>query len=117
MKAKPTIKCNCGQRIRAKDVMQTGYYLRLFGPSFIYVKYRCSRCKKLGEQCIRQEEWDDAILNDIPNEVNDFEKRKFEAMGKISIREAVKFHFDLERPDALARLNREISNEPLFEKE
>ena len=50
-----SIKCNCGQRVIAKDVVQHGYYLRLFGPSFVYVKFRCSRCKKLGEQFIKQE--------------------------------------------------------------
>ena len=59
-----SIKCNCGQRIIAKDVVQHGYYLRLFGPSFVYVKFRCSRCKKLGEQFIKQEEWEDGILKD-----------------------------------------------------
>ena len=47
---KSVIKCNCGHRVLAKDVMQTGYYLRLVGPSFVYVKFRCSHCKKLGEQ-------------------------------------------------------------------
>jgi len=51
---KSAIKCNCGQRVLARDVMQTGYYLRLVGPSFVYVKYRCSRCKKLGEQFVKQ---------------------------------------------------------------
>jgi DNA-directed RNA polymerase subunit RPC12/RpoP len=65
MAVKPMIKCNCGQRIITKDVMQTGYYLRLFGPSFVYVKYRCSRCKKLGEQFVKQQDWEDGILNDL----------------------------------------------------
>src|SRR5512132_955742 len=75
---KSAIKCNCGQRIIAKDVMQTGYYLRLFGPSFVYVKFRCSRCKKLGEQFVKQEDWEDGILRDTPNEVSEAERTRFQ---------------------------------------
>jgi DNA-directed RNA polymerase subunit RPC12/RpoP len=93
---KSMIKCNCGQRIIAKDVMQTGYYLRLFGPSFVYVKFRCSRCKKLGEQFVKQEDWEDGILRDIPSERTSDEKTKFEAMGPIDIHEAIDAHFKLE---------------------
>ncbi|MDH7481614.1 MAG: hypothetical protein QHH26_06520 [Armatimonadota bacterium] len=114
MSTRPLIRCDCGQRIIAKDVMQTGYYLRLFGPSFVYVKYRCSRCKKLGEQFIKQEEWEDSILKDTPCEIMDDERQKFQAMGTIDIHEAIDFHFSLEEPDALAKLNeyfREQNNE------
>ena len=91
------IKCNCGQRILARDVMQTGYYLRLVGPSFVYVKYRCSRCKKLGEQFVKQEEWEDGILRDIPCEIDPEEQRKFEEMGSIDIHECIDAHFELDK--------------------
>jgi len=101
---KSTIKCNCGQRIIAKDVMQTGYYLRLFGPSFVYVKYRCSRCKKLGEQFVKQEEWEDGILTDAPSEMSIDEKKKFGSMGKIDIHECIDAHFELEKISNLAEL-------------
>lgn len=101
---KSMIKCNCGQRILAKDVMQTGYYLRLFGPSFVYVKYRCSRCKKLGEQFVKQEEWEDGILDDIPTEVNADEKQRFQRMGKIDIHECIDAHFALEELGDLQKL-------------
>jgi hypothetical protein len=97
MSIKSMIKCNCGQRILAKDVMQTGYYLRLFGPSFVYVKFRCSRCKKLGEQFVKQEEWEDGILHDIPSEMGCDEKQKFDDMGKIGIHECIDAHFELEK--------------------
>lgn len=104
MSTKPTIKCNCGQRVIAKDVMQTGYYLRLFGPSFVYVKFRCSRCKKLGEQFIRQEDWEDGILKDIPTEMGSTEQQRFRTMGTIDVHEAIDFHFALEDGNALAKL-------------
>jgi len=97
MSARAIIKCNCGQRIIAKDVMQTGYYLRLFGPSFVYVKYRCSRCKKLGEQFVKQEDWEDGILHDLPTEVSAEEKQKFESLGTITIDEVIEAHRKLEK--------------------
>ncbi len=99
-----SIKCHCGQRVMARDVMQTGYYLRLFGPSFVYVKYRCSRCKKLGEQFIKQEEWDGGILRDTGAEVTTDDKEQFDAMGPIDINEVIDFHFALEEVNDFAGL-------------
>jgi DNA-directed RNA polymerase subunit RPC12/RpoP len=98
------IKCNCGQRVVAKDVMQTGYYLRLFGPSFVYVKFRCSRCKKLGEQFVKQEDWEDGILKDAPSEVNVGELQRFQGMGEIDVHEAIDFHFALTEGNSLSKL-------------
>ncbi|MGO8670665.1 MAG: hypothetical protein ACLQVD_04780 [Capsulimonadaceae bacterium] len=91
-----SIKCNCGQRIIAKDVVQHGYYLRLFGPSFVYVKFRCSRCKKLGEQFIKQEEWEDGILKEAATELSVEERDVFAIQGPIDINEVIDFHFALE---------------------
>lgn len=104
MSVKQPIKCNCGQRIVTKDVMQTGYYLRLFGPSFVYVKFRCSRCKKLGEQFVKQEDWEDGILNDIPPEISDLDKDRLVTMGPISIDEQIDFHFALDDDESLRDL-------------
>jgi hypothetical protein len=80
--------------------MQTGYYLRLVGPSFVYVKYRCSRCKKLGEQFVKQEEWEDGILYDVPTEMSPEELTRFDSMGKISIHECIDAHFELSEIDS-----------------
>lgn len=105
---KSSIKCNCGHRILAKDVTQTGYYLRLFGPSFVYVKYRCSRCKKLGEQFVKQEEWEEGMLNDTPTELTSEEKSKFRKMGKIDIHECIDAHFELEKVTDLSELREAV---------
>jgi DNA-directed RNA polymerase subunit RPC12/RpoP len=102
-----SIKCNCGQRIIAKDVVQHGYYLRLFGPSFVYVKFRCSRCKKLGEQFIKQEEWEEGILKEIVVETAPEEKTQFAALGPIDINEVLDFHFQLETLNDLKSLEAE----------
>ncbi len=104
MATRSMIKCNCGQRILTKDVMQTGYYLRLVGPSFVYVKYRCSRCKKLGEQFVKQEEWEDGILRDVQSEVEPEEQKRFESMGRIDIHECIDAHFELERVSSIREI-------------
>jgi phage FluMu protein Com len=99
-----SIKCNCGQRIVRKDIVQHGLYLRLFGPSFVYVKFRCSRCKKLGEQFIKQEEWEEGILKDVSNEATSEEREKFTTLGPIDINEVIDFHFNLENSADLKSL-------------
>jgi len=106
--SRTAIKCNCGQRIGQKDVMQTGYYMRMFGPSFVYVKFRCSRCKKLGEQFVKQEEWEGGILKDATVEVTSGEKERFAALGPIEMKELVEFHHSLEDLKDLSSLNAEF---------
>lgn len=91
-----SIRCNCGQRVINRDVMQTGFYLRLFGPSYVYVKYRCSRCKKLGEQFVKQEEWEGGILRNSVEELATEDRERFESLGPIDINEVIDFHFQLE---------------------
>ena len=103
------IRCHCGQRIVAKDVLQRSWYVRVFGPSFMYLKFRCSRCRKLGEKFVEQEKWDDSILRDIPSEMSLDEKRHFDQLGRISVDEAIDAHFTLERPVPLKDL--EIESE------
>ena len=95
------IRCHCGQRIVAKDVLQRSWYVRVFGPSFMYLKYRCSRCKRLGEKFIEQDKWDDTILRDIPAEMSLDEKKRFDKLGRISVDEEIDFHFALDDPEIL----------------
>src|ERR1041384_7068890 len=95
------IRCHCGQRIVTKDVLQRSWYVRVYGPSFRYLKFRCSRCKRLGEKFVEQDKWDDSILRDIPVEMSLDEKRRFEKLGKITVDEAIDFHFALDVPALL----------------
>jgi DNA-directed RNA polymerase subunit RPC12/RpoP len=92
---KAVIKCNCGQRIVNKDVTQTGFFLKTMGPSFIYIKYRCPRCRKLGEQFIEQTNWDPRVLQESISEIGPREKARFVSMGPITMDEVVNFHYRL----------------------
>ena len=91
MNTKAGITCSCGHKIAAKDVVQKGQYLRLFGPSFIYVKYRCSHCKRMGERFIDQEKWDETLLREVPSDLDVEEKRQFDMMGPITEAEVSEF--------------------------
>ena len=84
---KTSLKCHCGQRILRRDVMQQGYYVKQFGPSFVYIKYRCSRCKKLGEHFVKQEEWEDSLLQENTTEVTEVDRGRFGQLGTITLDE------------------------------
>ena len=102
------IRCHCGQRIVAKDVLQRSWYVRVFGPSFMYLKFRCARCKRLGEKFVEQDKWDDSILRDIPAEMTLDEKRQFDKLGRISVDEAIDIHFALDDPGTLRALRGQV---------
>jgi DNA-directed RNA polymerase subunit RPC12/RpoP len=105
------IRCHCGQRIISKDVMQRSWYVRVFGPSFMYLKFRCSRCKRLGEKFVEQDKWDDSILRDIPSEVSSDERKRFHHLGRITVDEEIDFHFALDHPEALQELTSDSERE------
>ncbi len=92
MNTKSGITCNCGQRIVTKDVLLKGQYPRVFGPNFIYVKFRCSRCKRISEKFIDPERWDEGLLREVPSEFLGEEKKRFDRLGPITIDEVIDFH-------------------------
>ncbi|HEY3268418.1 MAG TPA: hypothetical protein VGM37_15975 [Armatimonadota bacterium] len=97
MNTKTQITCQCGQRIHQKDILQKGHFLRLFSPSFVYLKYRCSRCRRLGERFVPQEQWDDGALAEVPVEISPEERDRLGALGGIDLDEVIDFHFQLEQ--------------------
>ena len=62
MPATPRITCACGRRIEGREVLQHGYFMNHWKPVWVFVKYRCSRCRMLGEQLVDYSQWDETIL-------------------------------------------------------
>jgi hypothetical protein len=58
----------------------------------------------MGEQFIKQEEWESGILRDMTEEVPQDEKERFETLGPIDINEVIDFHFALENLSDLKTL-------------
>jgi hypothetical protein len=77
-------------------VLQTGLYLSVLGPSYVYVRYRCGRCKRVGEKLVEQESWDPSILRPAKPGARDKELRRFAAMGEITPEEVIDFHYALD---------------------
>ena len=105
--ARAAIRCRCGQRIGQREVRHAGYYPRVFGPSVVLVRYRCSRCKKLGERFVMQEEWEGGIFRDRGFETSNDEQERFHSLGPIRMTELARFHDELESVD-LSDLRREF---------
>ena len=99
MSTRTQITCHCGNRIQPKEVLQQGRFLRLYSPSFVYIKYRCSHCKRLGERFVPEDQWECAEPADTFAESSREEQHRLSSLGAISIDEVVDFHFLIhERP-------------------
>jgi hypothetical protein len=91
------VACNCGHQIGPREILQTSLYLSLMGPSFVYVRFRCSRCKRVGEQLVREEKWNRGMLRPQGSPMSARERGKFEALGPITPAEKIDFHYALEK--------------------
>ena len=60
--SEPGIRCSCGRRITAAEVIQHGFLLIQWQPIFVYLKYRCAECSQVGEELVAYDEWDSSVL-------------------------------------------------------
>ena len=97
---RPVIKCGCGQRVLRRNVIQTGLYVSVLGPSYVYVRFKCGRCKRVGEHMIKEGDWDPSILQLHGKRRGEVDARRFEQMGSITPEEVIDFHYALERLSA-----------------
>ncbi len=91
MSAKVAIQCSCGHRISAKEVLRHGIFMHRYQPLYAYVRYRCARCKRLGEKLIDYELWDQSVLHRPSGEVTEEERTQFADMGEIQLDEMIEF--------------------------
>ena len=83
-----------------RDVIQTGLYFSVLGPNYVYVRYRCGRCKRMGEQLIEQQSWDPSVLQVEPRPATGVDLQRFADMGEITEEEVIDFHYGLRRLSA-----------------
>ncbi len=67
--------------------------------SYVYVRYRCGRCKRMGEQLVEQEQWDPAVLQAEPRVSGTDDLGRFAEMGEITADEIIDFHYAVQRLD------------------
>ncbi len=87
-------------------MIQTGLYLSASGPSYVYVRFRCGRCKRVGEQLVQESNWDPGVLQHTEVRMSEDELRRFSEMGDISAEEVIAFHYGLDRPASGDRVRR-----------
>ena len=97
---KPIVRCRCGHQVLSKEVLRTDLYERRApgdaGREYVYVKYRCRRCKRMGEAFVAENRWDWAMLEAEPNEMTDAERDLFLDEEPITAEDILDFHRQLE---------------------
>ena len=103
------IRCRCGHRVLGREVLRTEFYERRSFLSesireYVYVKYRCKRCKRMGESFIPDSKWDWKVLEAQPNELSDVERDLFLDEEPISTQDIRDLHERLETVASLKEL-------------
>lgn len=92
---KAIVRCRCGHQVLAKEVLRTDLYERSSGREYIYLKYRCARCKRLGQSFVPEAKWDWGALEPAHNELSEAERDRFLDEAPISAVELLDFHAQL----------------------
>jgi hypothetical protein len=99
---KAVVRCRCGHQVLAREVLRTDLYERSMGREYVYVKFRCRRCKRIGEAFVSESRWDWSILEPSPGEMSVEERDRFLDAEAISDADVSAFHNQLE---SLSRIN------------
>lgn len=89
---RPAVRCRCGHQVLAKEVLRTDLYERPSGREYVYVKYRCKRCKRMGETFVAEHRWDWRIFEAPQSELSESETELFSSQSPISSEDLLDFH-------------------------
>ena len=87
-----SIHCQCGQRVKTREVIRTDLYERPNGNDYVYVKYRCKYCKQIGETFVPERAFSWEIFESPRDEMSDQEREDFAKQQAISSTDVVDFH-------------------------
>ncbi len=107
---KTILRCNCGHQVLGKEILRAEPYEKESGRESIYIKYRCRRCKRLGEAFFDRLEFDASIFEAPRNEMSDVERDHFLDEKTISSGDVIAFHRALSKSASLEDLSRLESN-------
>ena len=85
------IRCTCGHRVVAREVLQRGFMMVQWKPVYVFLKYRCARCQRLGREFVDYAAWDEAILRDFSPGPPPEEARRLRRLGPIVPAEVIAF--------------------------
>ncbi len=101
---KTIVRCRCGHQVMAREVLRTDLYERASGRDYIYIKFRCTRCKRLGQTFIPEANFDWTSLESAPDEMTPQERDRALEAGPISAAELMAFHAALKNVASVAQL-------------
>ena len=89
---KPAVRCRCGHHIGKHEVLRTELWERGRGRDTVCLRFRCKRCKRLGETFIPEPDWDWSLLDAPRNELSPDERDRFADLAPISQTDLLDFH-------------------------
>jgi len=95
--------------VLAKEVLRTDLYERSSGREYVYVKFRCRRCKRMGEVFVSERQWDWSIFEPARNEMSDTERDLFLDQDAISVAEIILFHRQLKEVERVSEMRNQVS--------
>ncbi len=106
------LRCSCGHQVLGREILRAEPFEKESGREAIYIKYRCRRCKKLGEAFFNRLEFDASIFEAPRNEMSDAERDHFLDENTISSSDVIAFHRALSKTASLEDLRRLDGNRP-----
>ena len=87
------VQCKyCGHSVRSREVLRTDLYEREPDRAYVYVKFRCAHCKRMGQLFIPEHRWDWQWMERGCEELNDAERDTLSQAGPITDSEVQDFH-------------------------
>lgn len=93
------VRCHCGHQVLSKEVLRTDLYERRSSDGsaeYVCVRYRCRRCRRLGEAFVAEKLWDWSALELDNSELSEDEREVFRKSEPISEEDIKTFHDELE---------------------
>ena len=102
--SKPIVRCRCGHQVLGREVLRTQPCEKPSGVEAVYVKYRCRRCKKIGEAFVPADEWSTDIFDVPRGEIGAIERDNFIGADALSSGDVISFHQALQKANTVSEL-------------
>ncbi len=110
--SKSIVRCRCGHQVLGREVLRTQPCEKPSGAEAFYVKFRCRRCKKIGEAFVPAEEWTPDIFDVPRGEIGAFERDRFVGTEAIASGDVISFHCALQKANTVSELLQPSINAP-----
>ena len=102
---KPLVRCRCGHAVLGREVLRTDLYERSSGREYVYVKFRCARCKRIAQTFVPASSWDWHKLEAAPGELTIEERDRLLEAPSVDAVDLLAFHDDVAALETIAQLS------------